>query len=154
MSEEVEIYLSFLAWCCHVLVQAGVTNSAAGVSTKPCMILNIFVTCNLALRVSRSLNWGHPECLLHCSCSDICLWHMLLPASGRLLYCALPGRFKGFIHLNSTQGLVKSVLSRLWFNCCLLVDFFGGSLSCCCLHNSIYMSIPGKFACDVNSEIF
>ena len=79
---------------------------------------------------------------------------MLLSASGRLLYCALPGRCKGFIHLNSTQGLVESVLSRLWFHGRLLVNFVEGCLSRCCLHNSIYMSIPGKFAGDVNFEIF
>ena len=49
VSEEVEICISFIEWCALVLVEAGVTKSAAGISTKPWVILYIMVTCDLAL---------------------------------------------------------------------------------------------------------
>ena len=52
VSVEVAYCLSFLPWCDFVLVEAGVTKSAAGISTRPIMILNIIVTCDLALLVS------------------------------------------------------------------------------------------------------
>ena len=51
VSEEVEICISFIEWCALVLVEAGVTKSAAGISTKPWVILYIMVTCDLALLV-------------------------------------------------------------------------------------------------------
>ena len=49
---EVAYCHSLLSWCDLVLVEAGVTKSAAGISIKPLMILNIIVTCDLALLVS------------------------------------------------------------------------------------------------------
>ena len=52
VSVEVAYCLSFLPWCDLVLVEAGVTKSAAGISTRPLMILNIIVTCDLDLLVS------------------------------------------------------------------------------------------------------
>ena len=51
VSVDVAYCLSFLPWCDLVLVEAGVT-SAAGISTRPLMILNIIVTCDLDLLVS------------------------------------------------------------------------------------------------------
>ena len=52
VSVDVAYCLSFLPWSDLVLVEAGVTKSAAGVSTRPLMILNIIVTCDLDLLVS------------------------------------------------------------------------------------------------------
>ena len=56
VSEEVEFFLSFLARCALVLVEAGVTKLAAGISTKPWVIVYIIVTCDFALLVSSSPN--------------------------------------------------------------------------------------------------
>ena len=52
VSVDVAYCLSFLPWCDFVLVEAGVTKSAAVISTRPFMILNIIVNCDLALLVS------------------------------------------------------------------------------------------------------
>ena len=52
VSVDVAYCLSFLPCCDLVLVEAGVTKSAAGISTRPLMILNIIVTCDLDLLVS------------------------------------------------------------------------------------------------------
>ena len=52
VSVDVAYCLSFFPWCDLVLVEAGVTKSAAGISTRPLMIINIIVTCDLALFVS------------------------------------------------------------------------------------------------------
>ena len=41
VSVDVAYCLSFLPWCDLVLVEAGVTKSTAGISTRPLMILNI-----------------------------------------------------------------------------------------------------------------
>ena len=38
--------------CDLVLVEVGTTKSAAGISTRPLMIFNIIVTCDLAFLVS------------------------------------------------------------------------------------------------------
>ena len=52
VSVDVAHCLNFLPWCDLVLVEAGVTKSAAGISTRSLMILNIIVTCDLDLLVS------------------------------------------------------------------------------------------------------
>ena len=41
VSVEVENCLSFLPWCDLVMAEAGVTKSAAGISTRPCMICDL-----------------------------------------------------------------------------------------------------------------
>ena len=52
VSVDVAYCLSFLPWCDLVLVETGVTKSAAGISTRPLMTLNIIVNCDLDLLVS------------------------------------------------------------------------------------------------------
>ena len=63
VSVDVAYCLSFLPWCDLVLAEAGVTKSVAGISTRPLMILNIIVNCDLDLLVSSVSQLRPPACL-------------------------------------------------------------------------------------------
>ena len=56
VSVDVAYCLSFLPWCDLVLVEAGVTKSAAAISTRPLMILNIIVTWLFLFQVYPSMS--------------------------------------------------------------------------------------------------
>ena len=109
MSEEVEICLSFFAWCALVLVEAEVTKSAARISTKPWVILYIIVTCNLALLVSSVSQVRSSSMSVTLFVFRYLLVAYLAAAAGLFQSRTLHVRYKGSIHLNSSQGWVATV---------------------------------------------